>query len=91
MDEAESWLVADTEGRGPDSPAEALERSELQDEMRRAIESLADAEREIIVLREFQEMSYKDIASLLDIPMGTVMSRLYAARKQLARKLEFIR
>jgi RNA polymerase sigma-70 factor (ECF subfamily) len=40
------------------------------------------------VLREFQELTYREIAELLDIPIGTVMSRLYAARKRLAESLD---
>jgi RNA polymerase sigma-70 factor (ECF subfamily) len=45
---------------------------------------LPDTEREIIVLREFEGMKYKEISDLLGIPQGTVMSRLYGARKRLA-------
>jgi RNA polymerase sigma-70 factor (ECF subfamily) len=43
--------------------------------------------REIIIMSHFQEMSYKQIAELLDVPMGTVMSRLHNARKALRAKL----
>ena len=41
-------------------------------------------DREIIMLQHFRGMSYEEIAEILDIPKGTVMSRLYYARKKLA-------
>ena len=52
------------------------------------IEKLADREREVLVLREFEGLRYREIAALLDIPMGTVMSRLYSARKNLVVAIE---
>jgi len=64
-----------------------LLQQQMQDRCRLAIEALPDAEREIIVLRELQDLSYQQIAGLLDIPVGTVMSRLYTARKRLASSL----
>ena len=53
-----------------------------------AIGKLSVDAREIIILKEFKEMSYKEIAALLDIAEGTVMSRLYHARKSLKNILE---
>jgi RNA polymerase sigma-70 factor (ECF subfamily) len=82
-----SWLVAEAESRQPQNPDMQLQAEQLSARSRSAIEALPDAEREIIVLREFQDMSYQDIATLLDIPIGTVMSRLYTARKRLATTL----
>ncbi len=52
------------------------------------IKKLADPEREIILLRDFQDYSYDEIARILEIPTGTVMSRLYYARKKLSKILE---
>ena len=74
---------------GMDAEAEA-ERHELAAAVWKAIARLRPAEREIIVLKEFQNLAYKDIAALLDTPIGTVMSRLYNARKALKEQLEEI-
>ncbi|MCI0694551.1 sigma-70 family RNA polymerase sigma factor [candidate division KSB1 bacterium] len=68
-------------------PTVIAERNELKDAVWRAISSLNAPEREIIMLRDFQEMSYKEIAETLDCPIGTVMSRLFNARKHLRKKL----
>ncbi|MDA1091738.1 MAG: sigma factor-like helix-turn-helix DNA-binding protein [Acidobacteria bacterium] len=49
---------------------------------------LPTEKREIIVLRDFHDLAYDDIAQVLDIPIGTVMSRLHGARRQLRVRLE---
>jgi RNA polymerase sigma-70 factor (ECF subfamily) len=54
-----------------------------RDQVREAIQQLPDEFREIIVLREYEELSYQEIAALLDCPAGTVMSRLGRARSKL--------
>jgi len=54
-----------------------------RDQVREAIQQLPDEFREIIVLREYEELSYQEIASLLGCPAGTVMSRLGRARSKL--------
>ena len=53
-----------------------------------ALERLPVECREIIVLRELEDLSYKEIADIADIPIGTVMSRLSRARKLLRDQLE---
>ena len=58
--------------------------------MRKAIDLLPDAFREVIVLREFHELSYEEIAGVLDCPIGTVMSRLGRARDRLRQTLEHL-
>ncbi len=55
--------------------------------MQGAIAGLPDDLREVIELRHFQEASYEEMAAILEIPVGTVMSRLYRARKALRGKL----
>jgi RNA polymerase sigma-70 factor (ECF subfamily) len=59
---------------------EAGEAVELLDALRPPL-------REALYLRAVEERSYDEIASILDIPIGTVMSRLHAARKKLAKEL----
>ena len=69
-------------------PERSVERAELCRKVREAIERLPDRELEALVLREFEGLRYREIAALLDIPMGTVMSRLYSARKNLVSVIE---
>jgi len=55
--------------------------------LRQAVEELPVEFREVLVLRELDEMSYKQIAAVADLPLGTVMSRLARARKRLQQIL----
>jgi RNA polymerase sigma-70 factor (ECF subfamily) len=87
LDEAGPWLVDQAGARVGDDPAKATERSELRARLEAAIEELPEREREVLVLKEFEGLRYREIAELLGIPMGTVMSRLYSARKNLADML----
>ena len=64
-------------------PAADAERSDLQKRIWRAVSQLTDSHREIFVLRDYHDFSYREIAELLSIPQGTVMSRLHAARQSL--------
>ncbi len=68
-------------------PALLAERHEEAQRLWRAIVQLPTKHREIIVLNHFQHLSYKEIADVLGIPPGTVMSRLHAARGALRAKL----
>ena len=70
------------------SPEADLRRRELRERVWRALAALPAAKREIIVLRDFHDLSYSDIAQVLGIPIGTVMSRLHGARRQLRARLE---
>jgi RNA polymerase sigma-70 factor (ECF subfamily) len=54
-----------------------------QEKVRNAIQQLPEEFREIIILREYEELSYQEIAAMLDCPAGTVMSRLFRARSRL--------
>jgi RNA polymerase sigma-70 factor (ECF subfamily) len=69
-------------------PAAALERTELRRIVWEGLGDLSVTDREILVLREFQDLSYSEIAQLLEIPQGTVMSRLHSARRRLRERLE---
>lgn len=85
---AESWLADDAAGRVAPGPAEAFEREELRRQVAAAIDTLPPQEREVLALKEFEGLPYKEIAALVGVPLGTVMSRLYAARQRLAQVLE---
>ena len=52
-----------------------------------SLSDLPESQREIVVLREYQDLSYQEIASLLEVPIGTVMSRLHRARIELRSKV----
>ena len=60
-------------------PSEGVETSETQDRVRQAIEQLPDHQREVLLLAYFHQFAYKQIAQMLEIPLGTVKSRLHAA------------
>lgn len=64
------------------------EQNELKEALWAALDDLKPKEREIIMLKDFQDLPYKEIADILDIPIGTVMSRLFNARKALKAKIE---
>jgi len=68
---------------GHETDAAAIESSERK-RIINAIESLPDEFREIIVLREVEDLSYKEISAIVGVPTGTVMSRLARARKRLS-------
>jgi RNA polymerase sigma-70 factor (ECF subfamily) len=59
------------------------EDREMKKALWKGIDELPDEQKEIIVLRYFQQLSYQEIAEILDKPIGTVMSSLYYAKKRL--------
>jgi RNA polymerase sigma-70 factor (ECF subfamily) len=69
---------------------EDLESEERRRIVRAAVARLSDDHREIIVLKNFKDCSYKEIADILEIPIGTVMSRLFYARQALRALVEEI-
>ncbi|MBK7645502.1 MAG: RNA polymerase sigma factor [Planctomycetes bacterium] len=74
------WQIRDDEAP---APSEGLEQDERALLFQKALSRLSAHDREILVLRHYQELSYKQIASTLAIPEGTVMSRLFHARRRL--------
>ncbi len=62
------------------NPQKALLRAELASKIEAALEQIPEKHREILILREMEGMSYEDLARILKIPKGTVMSRLFHAR-----------
>lgn len=73
------------------NPTERLERQELRARIDAAMEKLSDAHRTVLVLHEFEHMEYKQIAETMDCSIGTVMSRLFYARRKLAALLADLR
>jgi RNA polymerase sigma-70 factor (ECF subfamily) len=75
--------------RAPSScdPEAALLRDEKAEQVRSALENLLPQYREVLILREMEELSYSEIATTLGVPLGTVMSRLSRARIRLHQNL----
>ena len=76
------------DGHSHSKPGEAIENKELTEKLQEAIDELDFDDREVIILKEFENHTYKEIAEILSIPVGSVMSRLFYARKKLAGKLK---
>jgi RNA polymerase sigma-70 factor (ECF subfamily) len=70
------------------NPEQAVFDRLLSDDVLRAIDGLPDDFRMVVVLADLQEFSYKEIAEIMDCPVGTVMSRLYRGRRLLQKNLE---
>ena len=75
-----------TESEAPDPERSQVLKSQSELVMA-AVDQLPNEFREVIVLREFDELSYKEISLLLRVPIGTVMSRLARARKRLKKNM----
>ncbi len=93
---ARAWSAGDPDAIAPSSYAEAIDERdpeailvEQSDAamLRNMIEKLPEPFREALVLRELEDLSYKEIASITQVPIGTVMSRLARARQMLAALL----
>ena len=70
------------------SPARVAEGRETSTAVRLAVNSLPAELRQVVVMKEFEELTFKEIADALDLPLSTVKSRLYTALKQLQMRLE---
>lgn len=70
------------------NPEEIFEENERSRMLWAGLNKLKDSDREIILLKEFDDMSYQEIADALNIPVGSVMSRLFYARKRLLKEVE---
>ncbi len=73
---------------GGDSPEKELETNLVAEAVRRAISQLPLGQREVMVLVDLEGFSYREVAEILSIPTGTVMSRLSRARKKLEAGLQ---
>ena len=70
-----------------EKPDISIENHERRAQVQRAVQALPEASRAVVILREYENLSYREIAETLDIPIGTVMSRLNYARTRLAELL----
>lgn len=82
--EEERFFVA-PDGASPARTTEANERLTL---VRQAVTSLPSELRQVVVMKEFEDMTFQEISETLEVPLSTVKSRLYTALKQLRMKLE---
>ncbi len=83
LEENRATMITD-QGQSPESALLEKERVAL---VRQAMQDLPEASRSVLVLREYGELSYQEIAKVLDVPVGTVMSRLNYARTRLRELL----
>lgn len=92
LDDTEEWyLYSQLKDGGPDSvkndPASIFELKDWGDQIQEAISQLPEDFREPLVLFDGEGMSYQEISDLLEVPIGTVRSRLNRARKKLQKQL----
>ena len=86
-----STLAGDDLPKGPSAPVEpsrAAASNEGEEAVRRAVESLSPAHREVFELAVLEGLPYPDIARILDVPVGTIKSRVYYALRKLREVLE---
>ena len=69
------------------TPVEILARQETQDALKNAIDQLPEEQKSVLVLSEMQGLKYQDISAILDIPVGTVKSRMHTAMEKLKELL----
>lgn len=79
--------MGDREAEDEATPATILEQEESADLVRRMMDELAEEYREVLVLREFEEFSYAEIAAITSSSLAAVKSRLFHARRALAERL----
>ena len=87
---AESLTAELAQRRAPD-PVTAAESAETRDKVAEALAALDEPFRIVLVLRDMQDMDYAEMALVLDVPVGTVKSRLFRARSLLRERLEDLR
>jgi RNA polymerase sigma-70 factor, ECF subfamily len=90
LEELEEETFAQFEDTNRPDPRDSYADSETRHLLWRAIDRLKPDFREIIIMKHFHNLSYKEIAEALDIPIGTVMSRLFNARQELRELMKEI-
>ena len=77
-----------TDTRGDTAPSASLETRENQMLVQKALSELQDEFREVLVLKEIEGLKYDEIAEILEVPIGTVRSRIHRGRMELRSRLE---
>ncbi len=90
MDEEQGGVERQMPAINP-NPTERLEREELRQQIDRALAQLSEEHRAVLVLHEFEELEYKEIAKIVGCSIGTVMSRLFYARRRMASLMSKVR
>lgn len=85
IEDSEGMLVMAEKNPGPEADYIAKEQAAF---LQGAVKALPEAARAVLVMREYGELSYEEIAAVLEIPVGTVMSRLNYARNRLRETLQ---
>jgi RNA polymerase sigma-70 factor (ECF subfamily) len=88
--DVDSEVVERAVGDGPGelSPEQILTRAALDVDLKAALDALPDAFRQAVWLRDVEELTYAEMAKVLDVPIGTVMSRISRGRRALSRDLQ---
>ncbi len=87
IEESFESLVSDEAGRNSKTPEEEVLDKVLDEDVQEALSSLSEDYRMVIDLVDLEGFSYKEAASILEVPVGTVMSRLYRGRRMLEQAL----
>jgi RNA polymerase sigma-70 factor (ECF subfamily) len=87
IEESQESRVSEESWQQVNTPEENLLEGVLDEDVQRALDELPDDYRMAVTLADLEGFSYKEIAEILDIPVGTVMSRLYRGRKRLEEAL----
>ncbi|MEQ9824768.1 MAG: sigma-70 family RNA polymerase sigma factor [Puniceicoccaceae bacterium] len=80
-----------TSDHADDQPRTALRKKEIMEGFQRALEDLGEAHRTALVLREIEGLSYEEIADIMQCKIGTVMSRIFNARRAIQTQMEDFR
>lgn len=90
-DEQEDGRREELADRTSEAATESLQREQLSAIVRKALNALPSEMRQVIVMKEYEELTFAEIAEILEIPVSTVKSRVYTGLQQLRARLEHVR
>jgi len=88
QDDAEGTLTWEVAGHRRDNPDRVLRQSELSDLLQSCLRQLSDEQREVVIMKEYEGLKFREIAEALNISENTVKSRMYYGLEALKRMLE---